>query len=163
MKRIIYQSMTISRLRLLFLLLVLAFFMPGCAQFGKKKPKTKIPETKAEDQNPEVAFESFMTRLKQAAKARNRNEMANLMTPNFGYSWEPGGEGRGVFEYWDRMSLWPELELVLQEKFVPSGAFMVAPAQATYDSNYRGYRAGMRQFNGAWHFVYFVSAPPEGL
>jgi len=37
---------------------------------------------------------------------------------------------------------------------------MVAPPEVTYDANYRGYRAGLQQVNGAWRFAFFVSTPP---
>ena len=50
-----------------------------------------------------------------------------MMTTNFGYRLNPVGEGDGVFKYWDQLNLWPQLEAVLQNHFVPKGNFMVAP------------------------------------
>ncbi len=130
----------------------------GCASFKKKK-KPKTPDM--EDQNGDMNFESFQNRLRKAVSRHDVATLSQMMTPNFGFSWEPGGEGAGVFEYWDRNNLWPELNLVLKEKFVPSGNFMVAPKEVTYDTNYRGYRAGLQRVNGSWRFAYFVAAPPD--
>jgi hypothetical protein len=130
----------------------------GCASTkNKHKPKKQDME----DQNGDMNYESFVDRLRKAAARHDVATLSLMMTPNFGYSWESGGEGSGVFDYWDRNNLWPELNLVLKEKFVPSGSFMVAPKEVTYDANYRGYRAGLQRVNGSWRFAYFVSAPPE--
>jgi hypothetical protein len=65
-----------------------------------------------------------------------------------------------VFDYWERNNLWPELKLVLNEKFVPSGNYMVAPPEVTYDPDYKGYRAGLQLVNGSWRFAFFVGVPP---
>ncbi len=130
----------------------------GCASLGKKHDKKK-PDMA--DQNGDTNFEAFQGRLRKAAARHDMQTLASMMTPNFGYSWEPGGEGEGVFAYWDRNNLWPELNLILKEKFVPSGNFMVAPKEVTYDPNYKGYRAGLQRVNGSWRFAYFVPAPPE--
>ena len=135
--------------------------LAGCETFFNKKPKiAKSAVPNIEDQNPDTSFQSFLSRLRKAASKHDKDMLSTLMTADFGYSWSPGGEGPGVFQYWDANHLWPELELVLREKFVPSENFMVAPAQATFDPDFKGYRAGLRQVNGAWRFAYFVSNPP---
>ena len=81
------------------------------------------------------------------------------MTTDFGYRIEPLGEGKGVFEYWDQNNVWPELELIVKERFVPNGEkYMVAPAEfVTNPDRYSGYRAGLRLENGSWKFAYFVT------
>lgn len=149
----------------LSLVIALTVSLAGCGSLAhrhsrsKKKDQIQTEKPRIPDENQDVSFQSFLNRLRRAAAKRDRSEMANLMNANFGYSWEPGGEGPGVFQYWDANNLWPELNLVLQEKFVPSGDYMVAPAQITYDPDYKGYRAGLRLVGGSWRFAYFVSAP----
>jgi len=154
------------KLRLLFpyiftVLLALALAaLTGCASLHKKPRIQRPPGADMPDQSGDTAFQAFQGRLRKAVAQHDIATLAPMMAPNFGYSWEPGGEGAGVFEYWNRNNLWPELELVLREKFVPSGNFMVAPAEATFDPDYKGYRAGLQLVHGAWRFGYFVSAPP---
>jgi hypothetical protein len=155
--------MKFSRISLLVALAILALLMPGCGVFGKKKDKIKKLEPTIEDQNGDSGFQSFLGRLQQAAHRRDKVALASMMSGDFGYSWEEGGEGAGVFDYWDGMGLWPELDLILKERFAPSEDFMVAPPQAAYDPDYKGYRAGLRRIQGAWRFVYFVSAPPSSV
>lgn len=143
---------------LLTFLLVLA--MGGCASLHKKPKIKKPPGADMPDQSGDAAFQSFQSRLRKAVAKRDVETLALMMSANFGYSWERDGEGPGVFDYWNRNNLWPELELVLKEKFVPSGNFMVAPPEVTFDPDYKGYRAGLQLVNGAWRFAFFVSAPP---
>ena len=84
--------------------------------------------------------------------------LASMMTSDFGYRLDPPGEGDGVFAYWDQNNIWPELELVLKERFIPKGGYMVAPPEFIINpSAYNGYRAGVRLENGGWKFAYFVS------
>jgi len=144
-------------LRLPTLLLLLVFAFAGCNSAEKKISK---PQGDLRDQSGDASFQSFLTRLRKAAAKRDTAMLARMMTPDFGYSWQEGGEGAGVFAYWDAYHLWPELRAVLQERFVPSGNYMVAPAEVTTDPDYAGYRAGLRLVNGAWRFAYFVPAPP---
>lgn len=126
------------------------------------KPKPKKPPTPSiKDQSGDTAFLSFMGRLRKAAAAHDAEFLATLMTPDFGYLLEPTaedtGSGRGAFTYWERNNLWPELELVLRERFVPYGNFMVSPPEfAVEEGNYKGYRAGIQLVNGGWKFAYFV-------
>lgn len=154
------------KLRTLWILLLtggLALSMGGLTGCGslKKKPKIVKPSTHdMADQSDDTSFRAFQNRLSKAVAKHDVQMLSSLMVPNFGYSWENGGEGAGVFDYWDRNNLWPELQLVLKEKFVPSGNFMVAPADVTFNPDYKGYRAGLQLVNGSWRFVYFVSAPP---
>lgn len=132
--------------------------LSGCASARKKSKQPKA--TDMANQNGDMAFEAFKDRLNKAVARRDMQTLASMMTENFGYSWEPGGEGAGVFEYWERNNLWPELRLILKEKFVPSGNYMVSPPEVTYDPDYKGYRAGLTQVRGAWRFAFFVPAPP---
>ncbi|MEI8233365.1 MAG: hypothetical protein WCH57_01620 [Verrucomicrobiota bacterium] len=130
--------------------------LAGCASLKKKAPK----KPDMEDVSGDTSFQAFQGRLRKAVAKRDVQMLASMMTSNFGYSWEADGEGAGVFDYWNRNNLWPEVELVLREQFVPSGNFMVAPAEVTYDPDYRGYRAGLQQVHGAWRFAFFVPPPP---
>lgn len=119
----------------------------------KKKPGPSIP-----DQSEDVAFQSFISRLRQAAAGHDVNTLAELMTTDFGYRLEPPAEGAGVFAYWDENNVWPELSLILNEKFVPKEKYMVAPKEFVADeAHYNGYRAGIQLINGSWKFAYFVS------
>ncbi len=154
--------MSFRRLSFVSLTAMLTLALAGCGSFPKKpkKPKLVQPKGTLTDQNGDTSFQGFVSRLRKAASRHDVEMLSSMMSANFGYSWAPGGEGPGVFQYWDKNNLWPELEGVLQEKFVPSGDFMVAPAQVTFDPDYQGYRAGLRQVNGSWRFAYFVSAPP---
>ena len=150
----------LSRLLFTGLLMLALAALPGCASTRKKTGIRRASETDMPDQSGDTAFQAFQGRLRKAVARRDIATLAPMMAPNFGYSWEPGGEGAGVFDYWNRNNLWPELDLVLREKFVPSGNFMVAPPEATFDPDYKGYRAGLQLVNGGWRFGYFVSAPP---
>src|SRR5207253_620723 len=109
------------------------------------------------DQSGDVSFQSFIGRLRKAAAARDMQALAAMMTPDFGYRLDPPGEGEGVFQYWDENGLWKELQLVLADKFVPKGNYMVSPPQFAADAeHYTGYRAGAGMVNGSWKFAYFV-------
>ena len=120
--------------------------------------KTKPLPTTLPDQNGDQSFQGFLSRLRQAIRAHDVETIASMMTTDFGYKY-PDGEGKGVFEYWDQNNIWPELELVMKERFVPNGdRYMVAPAEfVTNPDNYSGYRAGLRLENGSWKFAYFVN------
>ncbi len=123
---------------------------------AKLREKMSIP-----DQSEDESFRSFMGRLRMAVAAHDMQTIASLMTPNFGYRLEPPGEGDGVFAYWDKNKIWPELSLVLRERFVPLDAYMVAPIEFANSAKnntgtYHGYRAGMTIVEGGWRFAYFV-------
>ena len=146
---------------------ILAFLaaacLAGCAgleQKDKSKPAGKKKKTAAQnmpDQSSDVAFQSFVGRLRTAVQMRDLATLASMMTPNFGYGINPDREGEGVFQFWDENDTWKELELVLLEKFVPHEQFMVAPPEFAKDPDtFIGYRAGIRQVNGSWKFAYFV-------
>ena len=130
-----------------------------------KKPPSKLVST---SRNDDVGFQSFVSRLRQAVRAHDANEIAGMMTSDFGYQFEPRLEGPGVFAYWDEHNLWSELDLVLGEQFLVnnvggSNEYMVAPAEfVTNPENYTGYRAGIQLVNGSWKFAYFVSGQESG-
>ncbi len=102
-------------------------------------------------------FSEFLRLVRDAIRNRDAESLAPLMTPNFGYNLEPLMEGPGVFEYWEQNNVWPSLELIVGQQFVPNGGFMVAPPQFTSDPGYVGYRAGMVKTQDGWRFAYFVS------
>lgn len=105
-----------------------------------------------------MAFQAFLGRLRKAVHEHDMATIASMMTADFGYRLDPPGEGQGVFAYWDENNLWPELELIMKERFVPKEDYMVSPAEfLTNPDNYNGYRAGIRMENGSWKFAYFVS------
>jgi hypothetical protein len=118
----------------------------------KKKPPS-IP-----DQNADIAFQAFLGRLRRAIQARDVQTIASMMTSDFGYRLDPPAEGDGVFAYWDQNNVWPELQLIMKEAFVPKENYMVSPPEfVTDEAHYTGYRAGIRMESGSWKFAYFVS------
>jgi len=144
-------------------LLLLAIGLSGCqtpSQKEKEKKAALKKKTKAElrEESSDVDFQAFVGRLRKAVAAHDVNTLAEMMTPDFGYSLNPEKSGEGVFKYWDEQNLWPELDGILSEKFVKKGGYMVAPPQFADESlNYDGYRAGLRRINGSWKFAYFVN------
>ncbi len=137
---------------------------PKTAATTAAKPKKVV--TTMRDVNGDVAFQAFVSRLRQAVAAKDVTAIAGMMTTNFGYHINPDKEGDGVFAYWDQNNIWPELQLVIRERFVPFGAvqdgFMVAPAEFATAENFTGYRAGIQLVNGSWKFAYFVNGNDSG-
>ena len=144
-------------------LLLFAIGLSGCqtpSQKEKEKKAALKKKTKAElrEESSDLDFQAFVGRLRKAVAAHDVNTLAEMMTPDFGYSLNPEKSGEGVFKYWDEQNLWPELDGILSEKFVKKGGYMVAPPQFADESlNYDGYRAGLRRVNGSWKFAYFVN------
>lgn len=134
---------------------------PKTAAATPDKPKPKKVTTTMSDQSGDVSFQAFVGRLRQAVAAKDTHAIAGMMTNNFGYHLNPDLEGEGVFAYWDQNNVWPELQLVIRESFVPFGdvrdGFMVAPAEFAAADRYTGYRAGIQLVNGSWKFAYFVN------
>lgn len=145
-------------------LLLVCTLIVGCSTAtdkktaAKKAAAKKEPKIKPEQENTDVDFDAFVSRLRKAVATRDMNTIASMMTPDFGYSLNPEKSGDGVFQYWDQNNIWPEVEGILSEKFVKKGEYMVAPPQFADPSlNYDGYRAGIRRINGSWKFAYFVN------
>jgi len=139
-------------------MVALAFTITGCDSL-KKKPKEAdktTPRNDMPDQSGDMAFQAFLGRLNRAVAAHDLQTIASMMTTNFGYRLDPPGEGDGVFQYWDQNNIWPYLQNVLNQRFVPKNNFMVAPAQFASNPQYNDYRAGMLLMNGSWKFAYFV-------
>lgn len=136
---------------------------PAATSPQKAKPKKIV--TTMHDQSGDVAFQSFVGRLRLAVAAKDTHAIAGMMTNNFGYHLNPDLEGEGVFAYWDQNNVWPELQLVVREPFVPFGdlrdGFMVAPPEFAAADRYTGYRAGIQLVNGSWKFAYFVNGSGE--
>lgn len=137
----------------------------------REQGKPQIPTMTDPSQDP--MFQAFIGRLRKAVAARDYRMIASMMTPEFGYRWDPIPAGDNVFAYWDQHGVWPELQSVVNEKFAlyqpdnsdgsRSQPFMVAPAQFADDpEHYQGYRAGITTVNGAWKFAYFVPSPSAG-
>ena len=144
-------------------LLAVAFFFSACQTPEQKKEKTKREALKKKAkadlrQSPDVDFQAFVGRLRKAVANRDTETLKSMMTPDFGYKLEPPMSGPGVFQYWEQENLWPELEGIMQERFVKKGEFMVAPQQFADPSlNYDGYRVGITRVKGSWKFAYFVN------
>ena len=154
-----------KKIALVFLVSALAF--GGCEMFKSKKSNKKpgVKErAKAElrDENADVDFQAFVSRLKKAVAAHDVNAIASMMTEDFAYvlgkTSAEDRKGDGVFKYWDENNLWPELEGIMTERFVKKDDFWVAPPQfADPTLNYDGYRVGITRVKGSWKFVYFVN------
>jgi hypothetical protein len=157
-------------LRLFRILLTgaLALGLTGCPSNQEKKDTmaAKIHEkTSIPDQSNDTNFIAFMTRLRMAVTRRDLPTIASMMTTDFGYRLDPPGEGDGVFAYWDKNNVWPELNAVLRETFVADGVFMTAPgafvkskiSSGPNAKPYTGYRAGITLVEGGWRFAYFVN------
>ncbi len=143
------------------LTLLTALALTGCPTTSPKKNSKKPATTATQptiDETGSVDFQAFLGRLRRAVAAHDVQAVASMMTVDFGYRLSPEGSGEGVFQYWDENNLWPELNGIMAERFVPKENYMVSPPQfadpaATYD----GYRAGIRRVNGSWKFAYFVN------
>jgi hypothetical protein len=147
---------------LLTSLLALAFVFSGCRTTSDKEKAKQAAlkkKAKADLREPEdVDFQAFLGRLRKAVAKRDVETIKSMMTDDFGYKLEPPMSGPGVFQYWEQENLWPELDGVLQERFVKKGNFMVAPPQFADPSlNYDGYRIGITRLKGSWKFAYFVN------
>jgi hypothetical protein len=148
---------------LLTALLALTLALPACQTPEQKKEKAKKEalkkKTKADlRESTDVDFQAFVGRLRKAAANHDIETLKSMMTDDFGYKLEPPMSGPGVFQYWDQENLWPELNGILQERFVKKGVFMVAPPQFADPSlNYDGYRIGITRLKGSWKFAYFVN------
>ena len=148
---------------LLTSLLVLAFAFTGCQTPEKKREKLKQAELKKKAkanlrEETDIDFQAFLGRLRKAVAKRDTETIKSMMTDDFGYKLDPPMAGPGVFQYWEQENLWPELDGIIQERFVKKGAFMVAPAQFADPSlNYDGYRIGITRVRGSWKFAYFVN------
>ncbi len=149
--------------KIAFIFLASALAFGGCDLFKSKKQDKKAAVNKRakadlREENNDVDFQAFVSRLKKAVAARDVNTIASMMTADFGYAINPDRSGEGVFKYWEENNLWPELEGILTEKFAKKGDFWVAPPQwADPTLTYDGYRVGIKRVNGSWKFVYFVN------
>src|SRR5919108_4627352 len=134
---------------LLTALLLSAFVLSSCQTPEQKKQKLKEAALKKKAkadlrESGDVDFQAFVGRLRKAVTRRDIETIKSMMTDDFGYKLEPPMSGPGVFQYWEQENLWPELDGILQERFVKKGAFMVAPPQFADPSlNYDGYRIGI--------------------
>ena len=145
------------------ILLLAALALTACPPINSKKPATTKKTPSLGEENVDVDFQAFVSRLRKAAHAHDVSTLTAMMTPDFAYvlGATPAEDRQGVsgvFQYWDENGLWPELEGILAERFVPKETYMVAPPQfADPSAEYQGYRAGIRRVNGSWKFVYFVN------
>ncbi len=153
----------VSAMLIYLRLLLAAALLVGLASC--KTPAQKAEQEKKADelskqreQIQDDSFKSFVGRLRKAVANKDIRVMSTLMTPDFGYSWEPGSDGYGCFKYWDDNHLWPELQRVVNSQFLPNGNYLVAPPEFADDPNYTGFRAGISRVKGSYKFAYFVPA-----
>ena len=148
----------------LLLCVVLVCSLGACTSPEKKKEAAAKAKAQREDMNDaggDPDFLAFMGRLRKAVALHDLDTIASMMTTNFGYRLDdPNGEGAGVFQYWDQQNIWPQVEAVLNQHFVPKGNFMVGPPAFALDPNFHGYRAGITSVEGTWKFAYFVTDTP---
>jgi len=137
------------------LAVLLAVALAGCQAPYKKKDD--VDRQPLKDQSGDTSFQAFIGRLRIAAAKKDLRMLVSMMAPDFGYRWDHAETSEDVFTYWDRNNLWPELNAILREKFVPSDLYMVAPPEVVSEPGYKGFRAGMRVIEGSWKFAYFVS------
>jgi hypothetical protein len=150
------------RFRLLTSLLLVCVLCGCPSQRKDKKDKTagKPDTVPTKDVSGDVAFQSFVGRLRLAVEKRDGATLTGMMAPDFGYRWDPAPPGEDAFIYWDRNRLWGELARLMSERWVPYDGFMVVPPNLAEDPNYAGFRAGVQMVGGSWRFAYFVPAPP---
>ncbi len=152
--------------KIVFLFLLPVIALGGCNSMDSKKRKEAAVKKRAKaelrEENDDVDFGAFVSRLKKAVAAHDANTLASMMTTDFAYvlgaTEAEDRKGDGVFKYWDENGLWTELDAILTERFVKKGEFWVAPPQFADESlHYTGYRVGIRRVGGSWKFVYFVN------
>lgn len=126
---------------------LLALAMASCeSPYKKSDAADKKPlRNQAKDQ----AFQAFVGRLRIAVRKKDRQVLAQMMTPDFGYRWDDPPAGEVIFDYWEHHKLWGELGRVLQQEFTPNDLYMVAPPEVVNDPTYNGYRAGIRSVQGS--------------
>jgi len=110
-----------------------------------------------EDLSGDVSFQAFLGRLRKAVAAHDAQTLATMMPTNFLYHLNPDESGDGVFQFWDDEMLWPQLQAVLSQHFVPFGKCMVAPPEFATEPGFHDFRAGITSVDGVWKFVYFVN------
>jgi hypothetical protein len=153
------------KLRILTPLCCVVFFA-ACDSSRKpteKKPsRAPVPQpaTAAVEESGDVAFQSFISRLRLAASTKDLPTLASMMPSDFGHRWDEAPQGELPFDYWDQHKLWGELVTVLNSKWTPHDGFMVAPPEMVQDPAYPGFRAGVSMKDGSWKFAYFVPPPP---
>ncbi len=126
----------------------------GLADKGKADGQKRSEA--ASNVSDEGSFQATLARLRKAVAAHELQTISSMMTSNFGYSLSPVMEGEGVFSYWDKHQLWPQLQAVLNQSFAQKNDFMVAPPEFAVDPKFNGFRAGFTMVNGTWKFAYFV-------
>ena len=151
-----------KKIAALFLISAVAF--AGCKSDKQKKDPAvkKRGDAELREENPDVDFQAFLSRLRKAVAAHDAPTVASMMVEDFLYELGPTSEqdkkGDGVFKYWDDNGLWTELDGILSEKFAKKENVWVAPPQwADPSLSYSGYRAGIARVKGSWKFVYFVN------
>jgi len=143
----------LSRILLCFAIGSLA--LSGCSTPYKEKDETDRKVRAGEvikDQSKDTSFQAFLGRLRIAVAKRDRVMLTTMMVPpnQFGYRWDPAPAGESPFDYWDQNQLWSELSQALDQPFAPHETYMVSAESP------KGYRAGLRLYNGSWRLGYFV-------
>ncbi len=148
----------------LLAVILAAAVLTGCFESEEQKKRDKARGTNKErptkDESKDVSFQGFVGRLRVAVQRRDTAMLETMMSPDFGYRWDSGPPGETPFDFWQKHNLWGELATLLGERWVPYDGYMVVPPTMASNPDFNGYRAGLKQYNGAWRFAYFVPAPP---
>src|SRR5205809_6296524 len=93
---------------LAFVLLFIGLVAGGCTTPPKKKTaaqEKKPAKVKPTQEAPDDDFDAFISRLRQAVGAHDLNDIASMMTADFGDSLNPERAGQEVFHYWNENNL----------------------------------------------------------
>ena len=118
-----------------------ATLLAGCNS-AKEKPLTPPdrspvakPASPAKEESGDVAFQSFVSRLRAAVAAHDLPTLASMMAKDFGHRWDAAPQGESPFEYWDKNNFWPELQTVLSSRWTPHDGFILKrPDDITFRS-----------------------------
>jgi hypothetical protein len=137
--------------------------LAGCPATDKKPAKARGKDSSlpTRDIAGDVSFQAFVGRLRIAVASKDRNTLAEMMAPDFGYRWDTAPEGETPFSYWDEQKLWGRLNALVSQPWTEHETYMVVPPELTENEDYNGLRAGIAQMDGSWRFAYFVPAPPQ--
>ena len=76
--------------KIVFVFLIAAIALTGCNMFGAKKDKKdpgvkKRAQPELRDENADVDFQAFVSRLKKAVAAHDASTVASMMTDEFAF------------------------------------------------------------------------------
>ena len=127
--------------KIVFLFLLPVIALGGCNSMDSKKKKEaavkKRSKAELREENDDVDFGAFVSRLKKAVAAHDANTLASMMTADFAYvlgaTEAEDRKGDGVFKYWDENGLWTELDAILMRALKRNPAERYATAAEMRD------------------------------